>query len=554
MSCRPEKILNSDLSKKPNIVWVVIDSLRGDCFKIPEAVPNLTEFRKTSDHYQNHLVNSSWTRPSTLVFFTGQYASRLPVNFWDYPVTKEEALDFKHQVKFILPKALRNLGYKTIMIGNNPFLEERYGLGVDVGFEELYEFSLFSNDTPRITSKVREFLEKPNESPFFLFLNYNDPHKPYTPPGKFLANLTKLSFEDPRERDYFGEVAYVDEELGEVLGLLRSKNLFENSIILVTSDHGEVMNPLHSISPFTGTDTYFGHGQDLLWENIHVPLFWKSPKQRLGTSITNFSRSIDLSPSLWKAIGESQLQELDGRPLQDIAWEKEQRPYYGETRFTQSVGIKNKWLLQRSFRFHRESKFWDSRNVGRENLYYFDRDRDPEQLEKNIYNSRKDIREKEFDPTIVALLNYLENTEPKLPRYNVYASKQSSDDLEVSVRVPLGSLRDEQGNLLGQFYKKVMKPGESFVFEVYPNASLPTFDFKKKGILLPKEEWRIGTFGVKGNCLPNCQSLLDGRSPIDLDSGSVRVWREGFVSHGNSSPGILENKALEILRKQGYVD
>ena len=469
-------------------------------------------------------------------------------------MTKEEALDFKHQVKFILPKALRNLGYKTIMIGNNPFLEERYGLGVDVGFEELYEFSLFSNDTPRITSKVREFLEKPNESPFFLFLNYNDPHKPYTPPGKFLANLTKLSFEDPRERDYFGEVAYVDEELGEVLGLLRSKNLFENSIILVTSDHGEVMNPLHSISPFTGTDTYFGHGQDLLWENIHVPLFWKSPKQRLGTSITNFSRSIDLSPSLWKAIGESQLQELDGRPLQDIAWEKEQRPYYGETRFTQSVGIKNKWLLQRSFRFHRESKFWDSRNVGRENLYYFDRDRDPEQLEKNIYNSRKDIREKEFDPTIVALLNYLENTEPKLPRYNVYASKQSSDDLEVSVRVPLGSLRDEQGNLLGQFYKKVMKPGESFVFEVYPNASLPTFDFKKKGILLPKEEWRIGTFGVKGNCLPNCQSLLDGRSPIDLDSGSVRVWREGFVSHGNSSPGILENKALEILRKQGYVD
>jgi hypothetical protein len=277
---------------KNDIVFIVIDSLRGD---IPgfnggtfNATPYLDEFSKNTYVFQNHLVNSSWTRPSTLIFFTGMYPSKSFINFWDYPVFKNEKEAFYSSNLKPLPSILSENGYRTVLIGNNPFFTDHRYIGVDVGFEEVYEFSFLEKDTPLITNRFHKFWDERSEDPrpVFLFLNYNDPHKPYEPPFEFTQKLILPSGTDSRKKNYLGEVAYVDFEIKTVIKKLQSSKSYSSLLLLLTSDHGEVMQETHAKSKFTDVYTLYGHGQGLYEEDIHTPLLLKLPLQKNGKQIS----------------------------------------------------------------------------------------------------------------------------------------------------------------------------------------------------------------------------------------------------------------------------
>ncbi|MCX7998416.1 MAG: sulfatase, partial [Leptospiraceae bacterium] len=337
-----------------------MDSLRADVVGFNGAsygaTPSLDSLAQTSFVFKKHLVNSAWTRPSTYSFLTGKYPSKTYINLWDYAVFPSEKKAFYESNLFPLPALLSMFGYRTIMIGNNPFMSDHHQIGVDLGFEEIYDFSFLTEDTPKITQKVFElFKEIQVESrPVFLFINYNDPHKPYEPLPQFLSRIKGTM--DERKRRYLGELAQVDEEVGKLLTLLKQENFLDRSFTLVTSDHGEVMSLSHAVSKFTGVYTYFGHGQGLYEEDVHVPLLLRIPYQNFHKKIDQLTQGIDLVPTILELLNiPFKEKDFDGRSivpmLKDVYMPE--KVYYGETRGVKGVRLGGWKLMKKTYEFHR---------------------------------------------------------------------------------------------------------------------------------------------------------------------------------------------------------
>jgi arylsulfatase A-like enzyme len=581
--CSPEtKPASGPLPKSPNFLWIVIDSLRGDIIGNYGVTPELDLFAKNAYVFSNHLVNAAWTRPSTLVFFTGKYASRNPVNFWDYPTPKSEAKAFYQTEPYPLPKYLSQNGIHTVMVGNNPFLTDKNGLGVEVGFQELYDFSNYSNDTPYITKKAISVIDEltsdtRNQKPFFFFLNYNDPHKPYTPPAGYTARIKSEEILDERKKNYLGEVAYIDDQLQLIFNKLKEKGLWDNTIILITADHGEVMRVEHSISPFTGTNTYYGHGQDLFLENIHVPLLVKPQGQISGKKFEQRSQSVDLYPYVIQSYGLKEKSKLDGVSLSEIIKGNPQksRYYYGETRSTQGVGLDSDFLLQKSFRFHEQGKFWEG-VVGREVFYYYDISKDPFQLTPIWFSDLEDLKKMSLTVAERKKINHLwerlRELEPKIPLYTVrlIQKEATQQKLEARVSISIGQIRikskidgilkiESTPRQLGLKIKPGrLKQGEAvdFSFEVYPDVTFPRFQFFEDGVDVTNQSVGVGMFDLSpSGCFANCESLYEATlgTPKISPFNHFQVWQSGGFVNSYTRDTRLETDAMEILKKQGYV-
>ncbi|MFQ5865394.1 MAG: sulfatase [bacterium] len=220
----------------PNIMLLVLDTTRAknlSCYGYPkDTSPNLDKIADEGILFTNAISNSSWTLPSHASLFTATYPSFHSVNNW----TDSLSEDFVTMAQFF-----SSLGYQTVAINNNSWINEQFGL--DRGFEVFKKIWLLfqtSNDL-NITSRsikhlkpLRKFIEvsksifkgnavlnilngvygqflynshdlggkriiktfenwihheRNKEKPFLLFINLLEPHLPYNPPQKFLARF-----------------------------------------------------------------------------------------------------------------------------------------------------------------------------------------------------------------------------------------------------------------------------------------------------------------------------------------------------------------------------
>lgn len=135
-----------------------------------------------------------------------------------------------------------------------------------------------------INEKTLNWLDRSGDRPFFLFLNYFDAHTPRMPPepfaGQFGASRPKASlrsrvrgfvFPAPKphksKNAYDASIAYIDDRVGQLLDSLRQKGLLDNTLVIVTSDHGELLGE-HGLE---------GHANSLYFPNLHVPLVLSMP-------------------------------------------------------------------------------------------------------------------------------------------------------------------------------------------------------------------------------------------------------------------------------------
>lgn len=558
---------NGYARKQNDIVFIVIDSLRGD---VPgfnggkfQATPHLDEFSKDTYVLQNHLVNSSWTRPSTLIFFTGIYPSKSYINFWDYPVFKNEKEAFYSSTIQPLPALLSKHGYRTVLIGNNPFFTDHRYIGVDVGFEEVYEFSFLEKDTPLITKKFHAFWDGKEEDPrpIFLFLNYNDPHKPYEPPYAFTQNLTTPSQMDSRKKNYLGEVAYVDSEISTVLKKLKSSKTYSTMMILLTSDHGEVMQEAHAKSKFTDVYTLYGHGQGLYEEDIHTPLLLKLPGQTNGKIIQKLTRSIDLYPTILDYSNISSPEKIDGISLRSLLEEREQteRDYYGESRGVKGVR-KNGWkYMKRTYEFHREGPAWDGR-VGAEPGYLFNLKTDPTEV--------LPIQKKEIENLLIEDFSK-GNQSKNLYHIRINSKDGKKKEVQIWIQIPYGSVREESKAsdpslpLYDKIYSQNIEISENSsiekVFSIYPDVIIPKIQIFSDNKSLTRGELGVGMFDLYPNQCglekPECIELyISNRNVQPVPSGfRVQVWMSPASKKISNEKVILEKEAIDILKRQGYI-
>ena len=286
------------------VVLVIVDTLRRDalgCYNPGiESPPKIDQFARECTLFTHAYSSAPWTYPAVTSILTG-LSPRVHTL-----VDGKSALPEKVPT---LAAAMKEAGYHTAAIGFNGLLTSRSKL--DRGFAEYHWFPQPSvhvdnfeiglthslvkmcgdrkPDASGLTDVAIQWLKNHADRDFFLWLHYFDPHMPYVPPKEFQPQDNELRERGDRFMEtragrmgstartaeerawvsalYDGEVAFVDAQVGRFFESLRQLNLYEDTLIIFTSDHGEEF----------WDHGRFEHGHTLYDELIHVPLLVKMP-------------------------------------------------------------------------------------------------------------------------------------------------------------------------------------------------------------------------------------------------------------------------------------
>ena len=314
-------------SKRPNIILISIDALRADhlsCYGYHRNTsPNIDRLAREGVLFKNGFSQATCTLPSHTSIFLSQYVWRHNV---DYLHTKRLT-----DPCTTLAEILKNENYATAAFTGGIVLSSRYGF--DQGFE------IYDDGTPgrrgryEISSyidKLLSWLESVRNKKFFLFIHTYDVHEPYNPPLPYFDLYTKERYErkhlrtskgitpwklnasklTPEEIDYIiavydGGINYVDEQLGKIFDKLNQLDIDDNTIIIVTSDHGEGFKEHGRLR----------HGYKPYIELVHVPLIIKGPGIPRNRIYDNYVQHIDIVPTILEILNIPQRKEMQGRSM-----------------------------------------------------------------------------------------------------------------------------------------------------------------------------------------------------------------------------------------------
>lgn len=345
------------VERPESVVVVMIDALRADRLGAYGSgaglTPNLDELAGQSVVFEEASPTSSWTRSSIASIFTGRY-----------PVS-HTVLDRKD----VLPPRILTLAEVlethsdlwSFGITTNPNSSADIGFGQ--GFDH-YErpdrsqrrsypeddIGLIPAETVTTTAlDLWDDERRGEEQPAFAFIHYMDPHDPYMPnPGVLdepepdgrysgsRADLVRLRESPDAERTgadearlwhlYDGEVRYTDQWIGRLIDGFRERGVFEDMLLIVTSDHGESF----------WEHGKRGHGQTLYRTLMHVPLMIKLPGMGPGEGrrVTTPVSLADVAPTVVDAVRLPRPREFEGRSLLPLALGESRDPalewIYGE--------------------------------------------------------------------------------------------------------------------------------------------------------------------------------------------------------------------------------
>ncbi len=288
----------STAAKRPDIVLITLDTTRADHLGAygyeRDTTPHLDRLAVDAAVYQNAYSTTTWTLPSHASLLTGKFpTSHGAMHDAEGPLIRGDAIDGPefftlHRARGIsgdettMADILRAEGYATGAVVAGPWLKRLFGLarGFD-HYDDQQISSVRGRLAEQVTTAAIEWLEASSADSFFLFLNYYDPHGPYTDPAglaaRFLPPDTPIypPPENPsaefRHASYDGEIMYMDRHLGRLFDYLRAQGRYDDAWILVTADHGELL----------GEHDTTGHGYSLYEAELRIPLLIKSPRGQL---------------------------------------------------------------------------------------------------------------------------------------------------------------------------------------------------------------------------------------------------------------------------------
>src|SRR5262245_23611887 len=294
----------------PTVILVSIDTLRADRVQAygaahAPATPAIDKLARTAVMYEEAYAPSTWTVPSHQALFFGRPPIGLP-----FPPGPEPAT---------LTEALRRAGFLTAGFTGGGYVSALWGFAA--GFDEYYEFTAPEGsgpptcdparlDGPEVFRRATEWLRRYRGAPAFLFVHTYDAHDrcPFAkPPFTFLMGLRR------KDRDqiaaYYGtQVTSVDGLVGSFLAELERDGLFDETLLVITSDHGEAL----------WEHGFGGHGPNLkpYFELARVPLIVRIPgRGTAGARVPTPVSVIDVAPTILRALDVVPPASMRGRPL-----------------------------------------------------------------------------------------------------------------------------------------------------------------------------------------------------------------------------------------------
>jgi arylsulfatase A-like enzyme/Flp pilus assembly protein TadD len=300
ISCQAREELPFTPRPSPNVLLVSIDTLRADhlgCYGAKAKTPTLDRLAAQGVLFERAVSHVPLTLPSHASLFTGLYPIAHGIR--DNGAFR---LSPTHRT---LASLFRDRGYRTgAFVASFP-LDSRFGLdqGFDVyddvyGEATAYDVKIAERPADEVLEPAAAWIEKAGGKPFFAFVHLYDPHSPYEPPPSFRARFgTDL---------YSGEIAYVDDALGRFLSRLTPGGHMDNTIVVITADHGEGLGE-------HGEKT---HGMFAYDSTLHVPLIfhWKDALPE-GVRIESRVRLIDVAPTVADLAGLPPFPEFQGESL-----------------------------------------------------------------------------------------------------------------------------------------------------------------------------------------------------------------------------------------------
>lgn len=358
---------------RPNVLLIVMDTVHADHLAVygyeRDTSPNLLALARDSMVYTNAVSASDITLSSHASLFTGMYPS------WHGAYCDPANAAYGRPISNKYPtlaELLHAAGYQTTGVAANLYLRADFGLergfdrfriprpvpllaaengfmlrhGLRRGLNALFDTAQFDRlyamgeDINTALFADLPALSEPR-GPTFTFVNYMDAHFPYVPPapfnGRYAGRRPAMTQDDleadqyaltsgdgnaPRYRphcvsQYDGGIAYLDKQIGDVVTWLKRRGAYDNTMIVVTSDHGEAFGERHRV----------GHANSPYQNLLHVALVVKYPRQaRRGTEQRPVSLT-DVAPTILQTAGIAIPAAMQGSSLTEAG----DRDIFGET-------------------------------------------------------------------------------------------------------------------------------------------------------------------------------------------------------------------------------
>ena len=313
--------LSAESKPALNVVIITIDTLRADhlgCYGYKQIrTPNIDALASESARFERAYTPVPVTLPAHTVIFTGTY----PVfsGMHDFSGNK------LNPQQPTLASVLKQQGYTTGAVIGSAVLDSRFGLnqGFDFyydhfDFNRLQESNLEEMERPGnvVADVALDWLAKNRQNKFFLWMHLYDPHYPYRPPPPYS--------EQYKDRLYDGEIAFADVQVGRLISFLKANNIYRNTLIVLTGDHGESLGE-------HGEKT---HGFFIYNATLHVPVLIHLPGSTSTKTVSELVSLADLMPTILEVLKVEIPAEAQGHGLLPLMVPKkagESRNLYAET-------------------------------------------------------------------------------------------------------------------------------------------------------------------------------------------------------------------------------
>ena len=314
---------DGEASSKPNLVLIVIDTLRADkmsAYGFPRPTsPDLDQLAADGIRFATVIAQSSWTRPSIGSMLTSRYPRTVGIY-----KEKLQMLDGRFDT---LAESLKAGGYTTVGSTANPNINSSFGF--DQGFDRYIDSDVlwsWMDEEPgkRSSTKhplpiagevfdgVLQWIDEHGAPPYYLQLNVMEVHEARRVFVRRRVDPT-LFVDEPFHR-YLQAIHLVSGEVGRFVHALSERPGWQNTLFVITSDHGEGLLDHPDVTASQG------HGDLLYKSQLVVPLIFYHPTAGLpaGSVIDDRVRLLDVMPTLLDYAGVTAPAAMDGRSLMPL--------------------------------------------------------------------------------------------------------------------------------------------------------------------------------------------------------------------------------------------
>jgi arylsulfatase A-like enzyme len=426
----PNLYIRENVTKLKNVVLISLDTLSADnlgCYGYKrDTSPNIDKFAGEATLFLNPIASSCWTLPSHMSMMTGLHPTE--TGFF-LTKTPHNNVRFSKNIK-TLAEYIKEKGYRTVAFTGGALVGSLFGY--DRGFDIYYQrTSSEDKDAKEEVDRAIKWIRS-NDSHFFMFFHTYEVHYPYM--RDYYNRKEARNIRTNRDKviaKYDSGIRYADEQIGRLIEALKEKGIYSNTLLIITSDHGETFR-------FMAPDAPSGdHGISLYDDEIKVPLIIGGAKEfALGKRIRTQVRSVDIVPTILDYLGIELENEIRGTSMISLLKETDPKERIAFAEATWKAPCESKALRTDKIKYIQNMYEGSGPKFGKEKYELYNLEKDPGEKNRHFEKYGREIEK--YKMIMNSMLKSIEKNIEKLEL--LIQTKQGQDSELLKQLLGLGYL------------------------------------------------------------------------------------------------------------------